>query len=110
MNTPPSPSPMLKAIDLVRVNIDDMMEVQDLEGHAAEVLDTIAALNDYINKNGGNRSSELLNAQHQARKLCLHMAHVRDLIHAHQAALALAGAAQAAGSANLAQGAKLFGI
>jgi hypothetical protein len=37
------------------------------------------------------------------------MAHVRDLINAHQAAVALVGAAQAAGSANLAQGAKVFG-
>ena len=43
-----SPSPMLKAVDLLRVNID-ALDLEELEAHAVQVLDTIGALNDYIN-------------------------------------------------------------
>ena len=102
-------SPMLQSIDLTRVNVDAML-LEDLEAHAREVLDTIGAMNEYINSPAPKSANAKLNGLRLAEKLRLHMAHVRDLIHAHQAALALLGAAQAAGSANQAQGAKPFGI
>ena len=82
------PSPMLKAIDLVRENLNQL-GIEDLERHAADVLDTIAALNDYIN--GGNRKSHhaLLGALRRSRKLCAHMAHVRALIQARRSRQAM---------------------
>ena len=101
-------SPMLQAIDLIRVNVDALI-LEDLQAHANDVLDTIGALNEYLNSPGAKSANARLNGLRLANKLRLHMAHVRDLINAHQAAVALVGAAQAAGSANLAQGAKVFG-
>ena len=101
-------SPMLQAIDLIRVNVD-ALTLEDLQAHANDVLDTIGALNEYLNSPGPKSANARLNGLRLANKLRLHMAHVRDLINAHQAAVALVGAAQAAGSANLAQGAKVFG-
>ena len=103
-----STSPMLKAIDLTRVNVD-AMTLEELEAHAKDVLDTIGALNEYLNSPAPKSANARLNGLRLANKLRLHMAHVRDLINAHQAAVALAGAAQAAGSGNLAQGPKFFG-
>ena len=41
-----SASPMLQAIDLMRVNID-AMNLEDLEAHAQQVLDTLGGLNEY---------------------------------------------------------------
>ena len=101
-------SPMLQAIDLTRVNVD-AMTLEELQAHASDVLDTIGALNEYLNSPAPKSANAKLNGLRLAKKLSLHMAHVRDLINAHQAAVALVGAAQAAGSANLAQGAKVFG-
>ena len=102
-------SPMLQAIDLIRVNVD-ALTLEDLQAHANDVLDTIGALNEYLNSPGPKSANARLNGLRLANKLRLHMAHVRDLINAHQAAVALVGAAQAAGSTNLAQGAKPFGL
>ena len=101
-------SPMLQSIDFIRVNVDAML-LEDLEAHAREVLDTIGAMNEYINSPAPKSANSKLNGLRLAEKLRLHMARVRDLIRAHQAALALVGAAQAAGSTNLAQVAKPFG-
>ena len=101
-------SPMLQAIDLTRVNVD-AMTLEELQVHAMDVLDTIGALNECINSPAPKSANAKLNVLRLANKLRLHMAHVRDLINAYQAAVALVGAAQAAGSANLAQGAKVFG-
>ena len=95
MHTPNQPSPMLKAIDLMRVNIDEL-HLPETEAHAAEVLDTIAALNDYINGPLPKSHNALLNAHQLNRKLCLHMARVRDLINARKAAHAMAQASHAA--------------
>ena len=89
---------MLQAIDLTRVNVDAML-LDDLEAHAIEVLDTIGAMNEYLNSPAPKSSVAKLNALRLANKLRAHMAHVRDLINAHTAAAALVGAAQAAGSA-----------
>ena len=88
MNDTPVISPELHAIDLVRADID-AMALQDLEDHAVDVLDTIAALNDYINGGLPKSHDALLNAMRQNRKLCLHMARVRDLIQARKAAYAM---------------------
>ena len=104
-----SPSPMLKAVDLLRVNID-AMDLEELEAHAVQVLDTIGALNEYINSPSHKSANALRNALNLVRKLGLHMARVRDLINAHQAALPLVATAQAAGSTNLTQVVKPFGL
>jgi hypothetical protein len=98
MSNPAQLSPMVIAIDLVRVNVN-AMQLDDLQAHAAQVLDTIGALNDYINSPAPKSSNALRNVMSLLRKLAMHMAHVRDLINAHTAAAALVGAAQAAGSA-----------
>ena len=42
-----SASPMLQAIDLMRVNID-AMDLEDLEAHAQQVLDALGGLNEPI--------------------------------------------------------------
>ena len=102
-------SPMLQAIDLTRVNVDAML-LEELEAHAKEVLDTIGAMNEYLNSPAPKSANSKLNGLRLANKLRTHMAHVRDLINAHQAALALVATAQAAGSTNLAQGFKPFGF
>lgn len=101
------PSPMLEASELIRVNVD-AMQLDDLEDHAKHVLDTIAALNGYINAPGRKSPDELSNAIRQSKKLRMHMAHVRDLINARKAALALMQAAQAAGSASTVQDGRPF--
>lgn len=102
-------SPMLHAIDLTRVNVDAML-LEDLEGHAVQVLDTIGAMNDYLNSPAPKSAVAKLNGLRLANKLRSHMAHVRDLINAHQAALPLVATAQAAGSTNLTQVVKPFGL
>jgi len=101
-------SPMLQAVDLTRVNVDSM-PLSDLQAHAVAVMDTIAALNEYLNSPAPKSANAKLNGRTLARKLRLHMARIRDLINAYQAAAALVGAAQQTGAANLAQGAKLAG-
>ena len=105
----PQLSPMVIAIGLVRVNVN-AMQLDELQAHAAQVLDTIGALNDYINSPTPKSSNALRNAILLVRKLAKHMAHVRDLINAHTAAAELVGAAQATGAANLPQGAKPLGL
>ena len=101
-------SPELQAIDLARVNVD-AMTLEELQAHAKGVLDTIGALNDYLNSPAHKSANAKTNVRLLAKKLRIQLAHVRDLINAYPAAVALVGAAQAAGSANLAQGAKVFG-
>jgi len=93
---------MVVAIDLVRVNVD-ALQLDDLQAHAVQVLDTIAALNDYINRPNPKSSNALHNAMLLVRKLVQHMAHVRDLINAYTAAAAMV----ASGSAGAPQGGTL---
>ena len=102
-------SPELQAIDLARVNVD-AMTLEELQAHANGVLDTIGALNEYLNSPAPKSANAKLNGLSRAEKLRWHMLHVRGLINAHRAAAALVGAAQAAGSANLPHGAKHPGI
>ena len=89
MQTPTQPSPMVHAIDLMRINVEEL-DLQDINAHAREVLDTIAALNDYTNGPLHKSHYALLNAYQLNRKLCLHMARVRDWMQARQAASAMA--------------------
>lgn len=96
-----SPSPMLQAIDLLRVNIDDM-DLEELQAHAVQVLDTIAALNEYINSPKPRSANALHNALNLVRKLSLHMARLRDLINASKLAAVMIGTARTAGAASLA--------
>ena len=103
------PSPMLQAIDLTRVNLGAML-LEDLEAHAQRVLDTIGAMNEYINSPAPRSANARLNGLRLANKLRLHMVRVRDVINAHQAALAQVAAARAAGAATMAPSAKPFGI
>ncbi len=92
-----STSPMIKAIDLIRVNVDSMT-LEELEEHAIQVLDTIGTMNDYLNSPAPKSANERQNALRLASKLRAHMAHVRDLINAHTAATALVTTGQAEGS------------
>ena len=91
-------SPELQAIDLTRFNVD-AMTLEELQAHAKGVLDTIGALNEYQNSPAPKSANAKLNGRTLAKKLRMQMAHVRDLINAYQAAQAMVGAAQAAGSA-----------
>lgn len=70
-------SPMLQAIDLIRVNVD-ALTLEDLQAHANDVLDTIGALNEYLNSPGPKSANARLNGLRLANKLRTHMAHVRD--------------------------------
>lgn len=105
-----SASPMLQAIDLMRVNID-AMDLEELEAHAQQVLDALGGLNEYTNSPAPKSSNAKRSALHQARKLRLHMARVRvrDLINARKLAAVMVATMQAAGSANLAPGARPLG-
>ena len=96
-------SPLVVAIDLLRANLN-AMQLADLQAHSAQVLDTIGALNDYINRPHHNSSNALRNAMVLVRKLAMHMAHVRDLINAYQAAAAMVAAGSAKGLAGALQG------
>jgi hypothetical protein len=102
---------MIQAIDLTRVNVDSMT-LEDLEEHADQVLDAIGVLNEYNNRPGPMTAYARRDGLRRADQLRLHMARVRSLINAHKAAVAVAlvAAAQAAGSANLAQGLRPFGL
>ena len=69
------------------------MLLDDLLAHARQVLDTIGAMNRYLNCPAPKSSVAKLNGLRLANKPRLHMARVRDLIDAHTAATALAKAA-----------------
>lgn len=101
-------SPMLQAIDLPRVNLD-VMTLEELEAHAKCVLDTIGALNEYINSPAPKSGIAKLNAIRQAAKLRTHMARVRDLLNALTAAAAMV-AVQSAGAGILAPGSPRCGF
>ena len=103
-----STSPMLHAIDLMRVNID-ALGLEDLEEHARQVLDTLGCLNDYINSQSPKSANARRNAMHLARKLRAHMARVRDLINARMLVAAMLATMQSASSGNLAPGPRHLG-
>lgn len=100
MQTQNQASPMLKSIDLVRVDVEQLC-LTDLEAHAVEVLDTLEALNAYINGPQHKSHNALVNAQNLSRKLRNHMARVRDLIQSRQSAVAVMQAMQSASTPSL---------
>jgi hypothetical protein len=99
MNNAPITYPLIDAIDLPRANID-AMTLEDLQGHATNVLDTIGALNEYINSPPRKSADEQRNAIALAGKLRSHMVRVRDLLQAHMLAAAIGGGVQASASGN----------
>ena len=100
MQTQNQASPMLKSIDLIRVEVEQLC-LTDLEVHAVEVIDTIAALNAYINGPQHKSHNALVNAQNLSRKLRTHMARVRDLIQVRQSAVVVMQSMQSASAPSL---------
>lgn len=87
MSTQLQPSPQLHAEHCLHVNLD-ALNLDELIAHEQEALDALAGLNDFLSKPGRSVAA-VLHAKHLSRKLRLHMMHLRDLIHSHQAAVAL---------------------
>lgn len=83
------PSPMIDASNLMRANVD-AMQLDDLIDHERLVLESLAGLNDFINSPGHKGADEFRNARRLAGKVMHHMAHLRALIKARKAAMALA--------------------
>ena len=88
MDTQPQLSPMLQAIDLLRVNVE-ALQFDDLYAHSTTVLATIAALNEYRNSTNPQSANARRNARMLAQKLGLHMAMLRDLLQGKQSAMAM---------------------
>ncbi|MES2283396.1 MAG: hypothetical protein V4542_18425 [Pseudomonadota bacterium] len=87
MDAQPQPSPMLQAIDLLRVNVA-ALQLDDLHAHSTTVLATIAALNEYMNSTAPKSANALRNARMLSHKLSLHMARLRDMLQGKQSAMA----------------------
>jgi len=79
MPTPFMLSAMLRAIDLVRIDIDSK-DLFELEAHYLEVLDVIAGLNDYVNRAGPRNASEVANAQKQTLNMGRHLIRLRAVM------------------------------
>jgi hypothetical protein len=104
-----SASPMLKALDLTRVDIE-AMGLEDLQEHAQQVLNTLSALNEYITSSTRKSANSTQTALIRARLLRMHMPRVRDLIQAHHSAAAMAALAQKDRAERLAPGDHPFGM
>lgn len=76
-------SPMLRAIDLARLDAE-AMSLEDLEAHSKEVSDTLAGLNDYLNSPSPKSRNALANAKKRAETLAARMPLLRDLIQLRQ--------------------------
>jgi hypothetical protein len=96
---------MIAASELQRVNLD-AMQLEELLDHQHEALNVQAELNDYINQPAHRSANERRNVARLSRNMLLHMAHLRDLIHARRAALAWMQAAQADGAEDAEQGSR----
>ena len=96
-------SPLIDAIDLPRVNIE-ALTLDDLQSHSQKVLSTIEALNALINSAGRKSANEKRNALTLARKLRKHMDNVRQLIQAHNLAIASANSSKVKGSFHVQHG------
>ena len=75
------PSPMLRAIDLMRVNITQL-DLYWLQSHAADVKDTIAELNTHLNSRVRRSREETNNIISLSDRLCFYMAYLRDVMNA----------------------------
>lgn len=101
------PSPMIAASELLRANLD-ALQLDDLIEHEQEARKVLAGLNDYTNQPTHRSADERRNLARLAEKMRLHMAHLRDLIYARTAALALVHAAQSEGADDAMQGSRAF--
>ena len=95
MSNAPQNYLLIDAIDLPRVNID-AMPLEALQGHEIKVLDTISALDEYVNSPPRKNADAKRNALMLSRKLSLHIASVRDLLQTHKLAAVMGGGVQAA--------------
>lgn len=87
MSTQLQLSPQLLAEHCLHVNLD-ALDLRELEAHEREVHEVQAGLNDYLCKPGRSIGA-VEHVNNLNRRLRLHMMHLRDLIHSHQAAVAL---------------------
>jgi len=93
--TPFMLSAMLRAIDLVRVDIDSK-DLFELEAHYLEVLDVIAGLNDYVNRPGRKSAREVSNAEVQTLNMGRHLIRLRAVMNARRLIEEMAQASSAA--------------
>jgi len=75
------PSPMLEAIDLIRVNIDALSD-EELEEHAARVVAVLLELTNAQAKAVWTSAIASANIARLAKKLLAHLARVKELIEA----------------------------
>lgn len=101
------PSPMIAASGLLRVDLD-ALQLDDLLDHEQEALKVLAELNDYINQPTRRSADERRNVARLTKAMHLHMAHLRDMIYARRAALALVHAAQTEGADDAVQSSRPF--
>lgn len=77
------PSPMLEAIDLVRVNLDALSD-EELEEHAARVVAVLLELTNAQAQATWTSAIAAANIARLAKKLLAHLARVKELIEARQ--------------------------
>lgn len=77
------PSPMLEAIDLVRVNLDALSD-EELEEHAARVVAVLLELTNAQTQATWTSAIASANIARLAKKLLAHLARVKELIEARQ--------------------------
>ena len=81
------PSPMLEAIDLMRVNLDALSD-EELDEHAARVVAVLLELTHAQAKATWTSAIAAANIARLAKKLLAHLARVKELIEARQVAAA----------------------
>jgi len=76
------PSPMIVAIDLIRVNVD-ALSIEELEAHALRMDGILLALAHFIEGAVGGSPDEIRNVIKLTRDLRARILHVRNLIGRH---------------------------
>lgn len=92
------PSPQMQAEQFIRANLDTL-GLHDLQAHEAIALHALAGLNDYTIRPGLSVGA-MLSARKLVRDVNRQLLHLRTLIHAQQAVMALSHAV-AAGQVSL---------
>ncbi len=101
------PSPMFASSELLRVNLD-ALQLDDLIEHEREARKVLAELNHYTNQPTRRSADERRNLASLSEKMRMHMAHLRTLIDARKAALALLQVAQTEGAEDAVQSNRPF--
>lgn len=83
MNDTLQPSPMLEAIDLIRVNVERLSD-EELVEHAARVVAVLLELTNAQAQATWTSAIAAANIARLAKKLLAHLAHVKELIEARQ--------------------------